>query len=107
MITKNKYIQNSVEALIELGVNDNSGQDMSGKSSKVLRSINRQRNKIKRHMQTAPFWRLADKFCFVIGSFIIISYSYIIGKYPNDLVFSYVSIVLPALILSRCWHYYS
>ena len=64
-------------------------------------------------MHSAPFWRLADKMGFVVGSLIIMSFSYIIGKFPNDFFYSYYSVLMIGLIALRVahfwsqgWHYY-
>jgi len=41
-------------------------------------------------MSTAPFWRNADKFGFVFGTILIISFSYTIGRYPDTVVYHYI-----------------
>ncbi len=58
-------------------------------------------------MKTAPFWRTADKFGFVLGTTLIIAYSFMLGRYPYDLVYTFYMFLLPALIITRCFHYYS
>lgn len=64
-------------------------------------------------MQTAPFWRTVDKYCFVFGASMLISYSYCIAKFPNYGIYWYVCILLPILIMIRLiwylqvgWHLY-
>jgi hypothetical protein len=56
-------------------------------------------------MQTAPFWRTADKFAFVIGTTMIIAFSFILGRWPHDYIYTFTLLLLPTLILSRYVHY--
>jgi hypothetical protein len=58
-------------------------------------------------MHTAPFWRTADKVGFMIGSMITVSYSYVIGAFPNDFFYPYYCSVMILLLTSRVAHYYS
>ena len=58
-------------------------------------------------MRSAPFWRTADKVGFMVGSLIITSYCYMIGKFPHDAFYVYYEFVLIALLISRLLHYYS
>jgi Protein of unknown function (DUF2838) len=58
-------------------------------------------------MATAPFWRTADKIGFVLGTIILVSYSYMIGKYPNDHFYTYYLLTLIPLLIMRYFHYYS
>ena len=64
-------------------------------------------------MHQAPFWRKLDKLAYVVGTSLIICYSSLMGRYPHDLIYSFVSVLLPALILPRVieytikgWHYF-
>lgn len=57
-------------------------------------------------MHTAPFWRLADKLGFVIGTLVLVSFSYMIGKYPNDLFYQYYLYVTVVMLAIRLAHYY-
>lgn len=56
-------------------------------------------------MQYAPFWRKLDKFAFMAGTSMIIAFSFIIGRFPNDFVYTFTSIILPFLIATRYVHY--
>ena len=56
-------------------------------------------------MQFAPFWRKADKFAFVAGTSMIIAFSFILGRYPDDLIYTFTAILLPTLIATRYVHY--
>lgn len=64
-------------------------------------------------MTSAPFWRTADKLGFVIGTLILVSFSYMIGKYPNDHFYTYYLYVTLFMLAMRVahyrlqgWHYY-
>lgn len=56
-------------------------------------------------MQYAPFWRTADKFAYLFGSTIIIAFTYFLGAYPNDYLYSFTVPLLLGLIASRYVHY--
>ncbi len=58
-------------------------------------------------MQSAPFWRLADKIGFVLGTLIIISFNYMIGRYPHDLFYYYYVALTLVMLVVRWAHYYS
>jgi Protein of unknown function (DUF2838) len=58
-------------------------------------------------LHSAPFWRLADKLGFVVGIFIIVSFSYMIGKYPNDLFYLYYLLLTILMLILRMAHYYT
>ena len=54
-----------------------------------------------------------DKLAYVLGTTLIIGFSAIMGRYPHDLVYHFVSFILPALVLPRCvqyilngWHFF-
>lgn len=57
-------------------------------------------------MKTAPFWRLADKLGFVVGVLVLVSFSYLIGKYPNDIFYQYYQWVVGILFILRFLHYH-
>jgi len=57
-------------------------------------------------MSTAPFWRLADKLAFVFGTMMIIAYSFMIGRYPHDMIYPFVTGLLLFLIATRYVHYF-
>lgn len=58
-------------------------------------------------MQSAPFWRLADKVGFVMGTLIIISFSFMIGRFPHDLFYHYYVALTLLMLAIRYAHYYS
>lgn len=58
-------------------------------------------------MHSAPFWRTADKLGFVLGTCCIISYSYMVGKYPHDHFYTYyviLTLIMLALRVAHYWH---
>ena len=57
-------------------------------------------------MQTAPFWRLADKLGFVVGTLVLVSFSYMIGKHPHDYFYTYYLYVTMLMMVVRFAHYY-
>jgi len=71
-----------------------------------IKRIDRHKSKVEKMMHTAPFWRLADKLSFVIGVFIIVSYSFVLGRFPNDLCYIYIQMLMPVLLVLRWLHYY-
>lgn len=57
-------------------------------------------------MTTAPFWRLADKLGFVVGVAVIVSFSYLIGKFPHDIFYTYYVWLITFLFGIRLLHYH-
>jgi hypothetical protein len=68
-------------------------------------AVKKQYDEVERKMQYAPFWRKIDKFAFMAGTSMIIAFSFIIGRFPNDVVYLFTSILLPFLIATRYVHY--
>lgn len=56
-------------------------------------------------MNTAPFQRRMDKLAYVLGTTIIISYSYFMGKFPNTHIYTLTSLVLTSLLVHRYYSY--
>ncbi len=46
-----------------------------------------------------------DKIAYVLGTTIIILYSYIIGKYPHTLIYNYVTLLMIGLLIHRYYTY--
>lgn len=78
-LTVSNFIRNSKESNFMLKIND--------KRAQVQEKIMKQKARINKLMMTAPFWRMADKLGFVVGTFTIITFSYLLGKYPNDIFY--------------------
>lgn len=57
-------------------------------------------------MKTAPFWRLWDKLGFVLGTVLIISLSFIMGRYPDTFVYTFLMWLMPIMLIGRYCHYY-
>ena len=45
-----------------------------------------------------------DKLAYVFGTTILVAYSYLIGKYPHDVIYAYSSLLMLFLL---CYRYYS
>jgi hypothetical protein len=91
VISSNKYVQQSVESLLGLKKRQSEvTTDFKAEKAKVLKTIKNKRHKVETLMQSAPFWRTADKYAFVFGCAIIISYSFIMGRCPHDHCYLYV-----------------
>jgi len=58
-------------------------------------------------MHTAPFWRLADKLGYVFGSIVLVSFAFMIGRFPHTLFYPYYTVMILGLIIVRCFHFYS
>lgn len=58
-------------------------------------------------MQSAPFWRLADKIGFVLGTLIIMSFSFMLGRFPHDHFYPYYVALTIVMLIVRYAHYYS
>jgi hypothetical protein len=68
---------------------------------------------IRKKMNTAPFVRMQDQFTFVLSIFLMILFTYLYGRETDPRYFTFVSTVVPTLVLLRVnsyysqgWHYY-
>ena len=68
---------------------------------------------IEKYMRGAPFVRLIDKISFILGVFLLIATTYMVGRYPNDYYYAYHIVTIVTLVLvrlvnykSKGWHYY-
>jgi hypothetical protein len=57
-------------------------------------------------METAPFARKRDKVTFITSVLSMGLYSFLLGRYPHDIYYHYISTVIPILILIRYYFYY-
>ena len=64
-------------------------------------------------MQGAPFVRLIDKISFIIGVFLLIFTTFVLGRFPHNYAFLFYVIVVLVLVIirtfyykSKGWHYY-
>lgn len=56
-------------------------------------------------MKGAKFARLTDKLNFILGVFLILSASYMLGRYPHDFWYHYHCIVFVSLVIIRLFNY--
>lgn len=68
---------------------------------------------IEQYLAKAPIIRFMDKISFIVGVFILIATTFMLGRYPNDLYYSFhtytVSILVAIRLLNyrmKKWHYY-
>lgn len=73
----------------------------------LLKKLKNQSTKVKKTMQSAPFWRLADKIGFVLGTLIIMSFSFMLGRFPHDHFYPYYVALTIVMLIVRYAHYYS
>jgi hypothetical protein len=106
-VSNNKYVQKSVERLLTLKKKQSIvSKDFNGEKEKILRKIKTKKFEIEKLMNHAPFVRMVDKCCFLVGTAIMITYSFVKGRYPHDWYYVYWQCLLPALLLTRWIHYY-
>ena len=72
---------------------------------KVLGRMEKRKKRISKMMATAPFRRKMDKCAYVLGTCILIAYSYLIGKFPHTWIYTYVTVLMTALLLHRYYSY--
>lgn len=56
-------------------------------------------------LNKAKVWRTIDKLGYTCGTVMIIAFTFLMGRYPNDKLFIFVSFLLPVLILCRFFYY--
>ncbi|TNV72987.1 hypothetical protein FGO68_gene9866 [Halteria grandinella] len=68
---------------------------------------------LQRYLKSANAVRLQDKLSFVMGVFLLIFTTYVLGRYPNDFWYIYHCLVVISLVAYRFynyrqkgWHYY-
>ena len=57
-------------------------------------------------MQTAPFWRKIDKLAYIVGSVVLILFSFIIGRYPFTYVFTFYNALILICYSTRIVHFF-
>ena len=58
-------------------------------------------------IKSAHFWRTYDKLGFVYGTALIITLSFVLGRYPDTFIYTLIQWLLPILLVGRYVHYYS
>ena len=56
-------------------------------------------------MNQSKFWRSLDKMGYTMGTLMIIGFTFLLGRYPHDHLYTFVTFILPALILIRFMYY--
>ena len=105
-IAKRQLIKESVDNFIKFSKKTKVIQKINGQRDKVQSKIRNQKKRVRSLMQSAPFWRTADKLGFVIGTLVLVSFSYMIGKFPNDHFYTYYFYVTMLMLAVRVAHYY-
>jgi len=98
----NKAMQRAMAGLASLNV----GKNAASSAMSFEKSVKKQQKKIEAQMTNAPFWRKMDKASYVIGTMIIIGLTFFVGRYPHDHYYSFVTVLLPALLVPRYIQYF-
>jgi hypothetical protein len=57
-------------------------------------------------MTAAPFTRFRDKMTFITSVLNMGLFAFLLGRYPHDIYYHYISIAIPILIMIRFYFYY-
>jgi hypothetical protein len=114
-VSDNRIIEAAYQSLVRLHkIQDNITktdqiENISKRISKnqalIEKAVKRRIANIEVKMQSAPFWRKADKFAFMAGTSMIIAFSFILGRYPDTFIYQFTPILLLTLIATRYVHY--
>lgn len=75
------------------------------KIDRLMERMEKRKKRISRMMATAPFRRRMDKCAYVLGTTILIAYSYLIGKFPHTVIYQYVTLLMTCLLIHRYYSY--
>ena len=108
-LTDSKIISAAMDGFISLrdarkNLLSNFDNRMQG-IDRVLERMEKRKKRISEMMATAPFRRRMDKIAYVLGTIILIAYSYLIGKYPHSLIYSFVTMLMSVLLVNRFYSY--
>ena len=110
-IQENYVEENMFE--VDLDIPDNVMNDIGSvistnnkKVQSLLTDIHRKQRKIERTMSKSTFWRMVDKLGFLLGTAMICAFCVILGRFPHDGIYTYVSVLLPILLAGRYIDYY-
>lgn len=80
---------------------------------KIKRRFMKRKSLLDKYLKTAPFVRLVDKLSFIMGVFLLIATTYILGRYPHDVYYTFHILTVVTLVAirfynyrSKGWHYY-
>lgn len=86
---------------------------ISGERAKIMKKFLLRKKVIDRYMQGAPFVRFMDKLSFILGVLLLIFNTYILGRYPHGIYYTWHCFVVTGLVFyrffsyrSKGWHYY-
>jgi len=57
-------------------------------------------------MEAAPFVRVQDKVTFVFSIYLLCAFTYFYGRDGDDRYFTFITVVVPCLIVNRMMYYY-
>lgn len=83
------------------------------KKDKLLANYKKKQVKLQRYIHTANFTRFSDKITFIYGVLQLVCYTFIIGRFPNDFLYTFHIAFMTLMIFgkwayykSKGWHYY-
>jgi Protein of unknown function (DUF2838) len=86
---------------------------LKSEREKLAATFLKRKDLIKRYMKGAPFVRLIDKLSFIVGVFLLIFTTFILGRFPHDHYYTYHCLTIVSLVAFRFynyrtkgWHYY-
>jgi len=86
---------------------------LKSERDKLAASFLKRKALIKRYMKGAPFVRLVDKLSFILGVFLLVFTTFVLGRHPNDHYYTYHCVTVVSLVAfrfynyrSKGWHYY-
>mmetsp|Transcript_32197 Transcript_32197/g.23292 ORF Transcript_32197/g.23292 Transcript_32197/m.23292 type:complete len:206 (+) Transcript_32197:606-1223(+) len=83
------------------------GKEYDKEKEHIIKKYEARRHKLMSYVDTAPFMRLKDKLCFVIGSLLIIAFSFIMGHSPNRGIYVFSAVLIAFLVFIRFIEYKS
>ena len=98
---KMKQLQSSVE------------HQLASEKEKLKEHFMKRKRVLERYIKGSPFVRFLDKISFVIGVYLLVATTYLVGRHPHDLYYQYHCAVVSFLVAlrfynykSKGWHYY-
>lgn len=79
---------------------------LNSEAEQIVKNYEKRREKLEKFAKTSRYIRLKDKLCFVIGTLIMVSFSYLMGAAPNRGLYLFSSVLIPFMILVRFIQYY-
>jgi hypothetical protein len=86
---------------------------LKNETRKLTNQLRTQLTSIKDYTETLPGMKLMDRMSFNFGVAVFGAFAYIMGRWPNDIFYTFFCCVLPAMTFLRWydwrksgWHYY-